>query len=477
MRKDWPVKPRTLSRSRGTVKSPAARAFRYERGMLRQMRLVLILLLPLVAQSAWKAGTAKVSITPAQPIWMAGYDSRTKPSKGILRDIYAKALALDDGSGKIAVMVTIDLVAISPSITDPVVASAAKLGIPRERLLMNVSHTHSAPGAGEEFVFRYKDRLPPEQIAVVRDYTKGLIEKLSQVIEESVRNLAPAHISFGQGLAGLAVNRRRVANRSWPGPVDHDVPVLAVRGESNQLRAIVFGYACHNTSLSNYQINGDWAGFAMEELEKENPGALAMFVQGAGADSNPLPRRTVELSMRHGETIAASVREVLGARMKAVNGPLTVAFEFIDLPFQAPPSREELMKRLNGKDERNKRNARWLLDMLERDGKIRASYPDPLQIWRFGGGPAIIALGGELVVDYALRFKAKYGWADTWVAGYSNDVFGYVPSLRVLKEGGYEGGDALLNRPYPGPFAPEVEELIVDKVDALVRKTLRPSAN
>ena len=437
--------------------------------MVTQMPLLLLLLFPLLAQPAWRAGAAKVSITPTQPIWMAGYDSRTKPSEGVLRDIYVKALALDDGSGRIAVIVTLDLVAVSPSIVDPVVARARKLGIPRERLLLNASHTHSAPGAGEEFVFRYEDRIPPNQIAVVRAYTQGLIEKISTAIEESVRNLAPAQISYAQGLAGLAVNRRRVANRAWPGPVDHDLPVLAVRGDNGKLRAVVFGYACHNTTLGNYMINGDYAGFAMEELEKENQGAVAMFVQGAGADSNPLPRRTVELAMRHGETIAAAVREVLGARMRPVNGPLNAVFEIVDLPFQAPPSREELTARLNGKDEIKKRNARWLLDALERDGKIRASYPDPLQIWKFGAGPTLIALGGELVVDYALRFKSKYGWADTWVAGYSNDVFGYVPSLRVLKEGGYEGGDSLFNRPYPGPFAPEVEELIARKVDALMK--------
>lgn len=425
---------------------------------------ILLLLLSLNAHAAWRAGTAKVSITPGGPIWMAGYDFRNKPSEGVLREIYAKALALDDGSGKIAVMVTIDLVGIAPSITEPVVARAARLGIARERLLLNVSHTHSAPGAGEEFVFRYKDRVPPEQIAVVRAYTKVLIEKLSSVIEASVRNLAPAQLSFAQGFAGVAVNRRRVTNRAWPGPVDHDVPVLAVRGEGNKLRAVVFGYACHNTTLGDYQISGDYAGFAMEELEKENTGAVALFVQGAGADANPLPRRSVELAMHHGSTIAAAVREVLAARMKAVDGPLHAAYDVLDLPFQPPPSRDELNARLNGKDELRKRNARWLLE-----GPVVKSYPDPMQVWKFGPGPKIIALGGELVVDYALRFKAKYGWADTWVAGYSNDVFGYVPSLRVLKEGGYEGGDALLGRPFPGPFAPEVEELIVNKVDLLMK--------
>src|SRR4029453_8631809 len=132
--------------------------------------------------------------------------------------------------------------------------------------------------------------------------------------------------------------------------------------------AIVFGYACHNTTLDDYRISGDYAGFAMEELEKQNPGALALFVQGAGADANPLPRRTVELAMRHGQTLAAAVAEVLRGKMKPVNGVLRAAFENTDVPFQKPPSREELTKRLTDTNAARRRNARWLLDALERDG-------------------------------------------------------------------------------------------------------------
>jgi len=439
------------------------------------MRLmILFCLLPMMAQSSWKAGAAKVSITPSRPIWMAGYDSRTKPSEGVLQDIHAKALALQDDSGATTVLVTIDLVGVAPSITKGIVERAKALGIARERLLLNASHTHSAPSAGEEWVQRFEDRVPPEQVAVVRAYTRGLVEKISAVIAESVRNLAPAQLSFGQGLAGIAVNRRRVTNRSWPGPVDHDVPVLAVRGANGSLRAVVFGYACHNTTLGDYRISGDYAGFAMEELEKQSPGALALFVQGAGADSNPLPRRTVELAMRHGQNLAAAVSEVLQGKMQPVNGALRAVFENTEVPFQKPPSREELTARLADTNAARRRNARWLLDALERDGRIRSSYPDPVQVWQFGDGPTLIALGGEVVVDYALRFKAKYGWSNTWIAGYSNDVFGYIPSRRVLKEGGYEGGDALINRPFPGPFAPEIEEILATKVDELVQKVRQP---
>src|SRR5229473_1734797 len=305
-------------------------------GLKVNMRLTLVIcLLPMIAQPAWKAGVAKVSITPSQPIWMAGYDSRTKPSESVLQDIYAKALALQDDSGSTTVLVTVDLVGVAPSITGGIVERARKLGIARERLLINASHTHSAPSAGEEWVQRFEDRVPPEQVAVVRAYTRELVDKVSGVISESVRSLEPAQLSFGQGLAGIAVNRRRVADPSWPGPVDHDVPVLAVRGASGALRAVVFGYACHNTTLGDYRISGDYAGFAMEELEKQSPGAIALFVQGAGADANPLPRRTVELAMRHGETLAAAVREVMQGKMKAVTGPLRAVYETTEVPFVA----------------------------------------------------------------------------------------------------------------------------------------------
>jgi hypothetical protein len=79
-----------------------------------------------------------------------------------------------------------------------------------------------------------------------------------------------------------------------------------------------------------------------------------------------------------------------------------------------------------------------------------------------------VALGGEVVVDYALRLAREYSGRRMWVAGYSNDVFGYVPSLRVLHEGGYEGGDAMIYYARPGPFGESVEELIVGKVHQLM---------
>ena len=82
------------------------------------------------------------------------------------------------------------------------------------------------------------------------------------------------------------------------GPVDHDVPVLKVAAKDGSLRAVLFGYACHNTTLGGdfYRIGGDYAGYAQAEIEQAHPGATALFVMLCGGDQNPNPRGTLDLA-------------------------------------------------------------------------------------------------------------------------------------------------------------------------------------
>jgi hypothetical protein len=425
---------------------------------------------PASAATGWKAGVAKVKITPTEPIWLAGYAARNKPSEGVLQDIWAKALALEDETGAVSVLVGADLLGFTKPMADTVAAEVAKrYGISRERLVLNASHTHSAPVTGQ--MLRPAYRLGPEQQEVIRRYTANLLDQVVEVIGEALQQREPVELGFEQGFAGFAVNRRRVGHREYPGPVDHDVPVLSVRRAGGDLIAIVFGYACHATVLSDYEVNGDWPGFAQEAIEKAHPGAVALFVAGCGADQNPLPRRKAELAGKYGEILAVAVDFVLEGKMKTVTGPLSAALELVELPFQPVPTREEFRQRLRTGTDAEKNHAEHMLDILDREGKIWDRYPYPVQVWQFGDTFTFISLAGEVVVDYALRFKKKYGWDDTWVSGYNNDVFAYIPSLRVLKEGGYEGGGAMLYYGQPGPFAELVEELIAEKVDRVVRRT------
>ncbi len=426
----------------------------------------------LVAQESggWKAGVAKTVITPSEPIWMAGFGSRNKPSEGVRLDIYVRAVALQDVVNKPSVLVTLDLAGIEREMADAMAERCRKeFGLTRDRLVLNISHTHSGPVAGLVPMPLYD--LEPAQRETVRRYTNDLIDKTVRTVGQAIQGLAPAKLEFGQGLAGIAVNRRRDRLRSLPGPVDQDVPVLAIRGQDGSLLSVVVGYAAHATALSDYLISGDWPGFAVAEIEKRHPGTTALFVQGCGADANPLPRRDEKLARNYGEILAYAVEEVLRGRMATLEGPLRTAFELVDVPFHEVPTREDLQRRLNDKNVFIRRHAKRLLAELDRDGKLPVSYPYPVQIWQFGRGLKFIALGGEVVVDYSLRLKNEFGFDHTWVAGYSNDILAYIPSLRVLKEGGYEGGGAMIYFGRPGPFGAAVEEIIVEKVHDLVERT------
>jgi hypothetical protein len=134
------------------------------------------------------------------------------------------------------------------------------------------------------------------------------------------------------------------------------------------------------------------------------------------------------------------------------------------------PSPEELQKQAQSNDRYQKRHAELLLEELHDKGKLRDAYPLPAHVIQFDHDLMIVAIGGEVVVDFSLRLKNELREMPLWVAGYSNDVFAYIPSARVVKEGGYEGGQATVYTTLPGPFGPAIEEQIVGKVHELVRK-------
>ncbi len=430
-------------------------------------------------RTEWKAGAASVVITPKQPMWMAGYAARKKPSEGTAQELYAKALALEDRRGNRAVIVTSDLIGLVRAITDPIAERVAqRYGLRRDRILFTSSHTHSGPVLRESLVGMYA--LDSERTAAVHAYTERLQEQVVELVGAALKDLAPARLSLGRGRADFAVNRRLKREKGFviavnpEGPVDHEVTVLRVERADGSLRAVLFSYACHNTTLGGdfYRFHGDYAGIAQEAFEKAHPGAVALFMAGCGADANPNPRGTVERARKHGESLAAAVEKTLAGPLRPVAGPLRTAFDRVDLPFAPPPSREELQARLEDKDIYRQRHAKAMLAILDQKGRLPSHYPYPIQVLQFGKDVTLVALGGEVVVDYALRLKRELGGrrGDLWVAAYSNDVFAYIPSRRVLEEGGYEASQSMIYYGQPGPWAPAAEETLVGKVHQLVKK-------
>lgn len=439
--------------------------------------IVAVLLAPIPSAAQWKAGVAKTVITPEQPIWMSGYASRDRPAEGKLHDLWAKALALEDGAGRRAVLVTMDLCGIDRDLSQRVCKRIGeKHGIERAAIALNVSHTHTGPVVGSNLRPMYF--LDERQNTLVDEYTRWLEDRIVAVAGEALGAMKPARLDWGVGSAGFAVNRRTNkeedvtrlrAEGNLKGPVDHELPVLAVRPmEGHGYAAVVFGYACHATTLSFYQWSGDWPGFAQMELEKTFPAATALFVAGCGADQNPLPRRTVQLAQEYGRQTAAAVESTLRTGLKPVDGNLRTLYSEIELAFASLPTREQLETDASSKDRYVSHRAKLLLAQLERDGGLKPTYPYPVQVWKLGGDVVLVLLGGEVVVDYSLRLKKELPAGGTWIAGYSNDVMAYIPSRRVLSEGGYEGGGAMVYYGLPSPWAPEVEERVVNEVHRLV---------
>jgi hypothetical protein len=422
---------------------------------------------------AMKVGVGKSVITPQKNMWMAGYASRSQPSEGKEHDLFAKTLVFEEEDGTRSVLLTADLLGFPRDLSLETASRVEeKWGIPRERLMLCSSHTHTGPvirGNLDSMYFYGED-----QAQLVRAYTDSLPEKFLESIEAALADLSPCHLKWGIGQAHFGKNRRKytiggVVNDLNPiGPVDPDVPVLEVEREDGSTKAVAFGYACHNTTLSFYKFTGDYAGFAQAYLEEKLPGTIALYAAGCGGDINPLPRGTVDHALKYGTQLGEAVLAVLNGEMKRVEGPIEAAYEEIDLPLSEPPTREELEEQTRSNDKFIASRARMLLETIEREGDLDTTYPYPIQIWKFGKDLQMTVLGGEVVVDYSLLLKHLYGKDSQWVIAYANDVMAYIPSLRVLYEGGYEGESSMIYYGLYGPWAPSVEEKILEGVRQLM---------
>jgi hypothetical protein len=446
--------------------------------MASMIGLGVFLALPVAAdggeQTLWRAGVARVNITPDLPIWLSGYGGRDKPAAEKLDDLWAKALVLEDAGDRRAVLVTMDLVGIDRKLSEEVCRRIEERHkLPRAAIALATSHTHSGPVVRGNLVPMYS--LDEDQRTRVEKYAAQLVDKLVEVADLAHDALAPAKLSWANGTATFAVNRRnnpegQVAKlrqqNALVGPVDHDVPVLLVQDAEGMPGAIVAGYACHATVLSGYQVSADWPGAAQREIERRHPGTTAMFWAGCGADQNPLPRRSIALMNDYGRQLADAVDETLMGSLTEIRPSLQTAFVEIGLPFAPLPSRAELELSAAGEPPQGPW-AKYLLSIWDRDGGLPTTYPYPIQAWRLGDGVTWLFLGGEVVVDYALRIKSELGGKRVWVASYSNDVMGYIPSRRVLAEGGYEGGLARFPYGLPAVWDADVERLILDAVRRL----------
>ncbi len=449
------------------------------------MKKILPIILLLISSTLWgaeiKVGIASKVITPQLPFWMTGYASRIRPAAEVLHDIWAKAMVIEEDRDSRIVIVTTDLLGLSHEVSEDIANRVIKkYGIKRSQLLLSSSHTHSGPVVWPSLSMIFDFNVEDQR--VVAQYALKLTDDIVSVVDSAMSRLTPMKVWSGHGTADFAMNRRQptekgiINGKNLNGPVDHDVPVLKVATPDGALKAILFGYACHNTTLqgSGYRINGDYAGFAQIDLEKKFPGATALFFMGCGADQNPQPRGTEELARQHGKSLSEAVQKALLGDLHPVRSPIRTDYTIVDLEFR-PFDLNTYQKEILSADKYLQRRARLMQEAYNK-GWDMSKFRYPVQVVRFNNDLIFLAMSDEVVVDYSLTLKNEYSRENLFVAGYCTELMCYIPTLKILEEGGYEPDTSMIYYGLPGPFANNVEEKILKAIHRMMKHVgARPS--
>jgi neutral ceramidase len=388
-------------------------------------------------------GAAEIDITPTTPVRLSGYASRTTEATGVQQRLFAKAAAFGMGADT-AVMIAVDCTGMPDNVADAVSATLSEgLGIARERIVISSTHTHSGPCVHGYAENLFGGPLPAAQQQHIDQYTALLTERLETVAHDALANRLPGHsITSGTGTVEFGINRRSAA-----GPVDHDLPVLRVADASGVTKAIVTSYAAHAVTLNGDDnlISGDWPGYARNAIENMYPNAVALVMIGAAGDINPSAMGSTASARNHGQSIADEVQRLITDNlMTPMSGSIHAAHGEVELHYatQREPA-----------DPASARLA-----------AAPGSHDYGITSWAFGDDLAMVFMEGEVTVDYSRRLKSIHDDGRLWLNSYTNDVQGYIPSERILYEGGYEADDSSYYYGLPGRWAHGLEDKLVDEV-------------
>jgi hypothetical protein len=382
----------------------------------------LLLCLPL-AGAEYRAGVARVDITPPVGHPMGGYAARTHGATGIHDPLYATVLVIESGGTSLA-LVTCDLRSFVSTRVGQV--AAQRYGI--QTTLIDVSHTHSGP-------LTWELRSP---------WYSEAENKMVDAIGAAKRSMFAASLEISSGEIYLGHNRRKIVNGKgtmwWRNaealpshPVDPAVTTLVVKDERGNTRAVLVNYACHPSILGpeNYEYSADYPGAMRRSIESQIPGATALFVQGGAGDINPYhDKEPVATQFQAGEDAGQALGKYVVSRLKKatpVAGALRTYSEVMEV-----------------KD-------RW-----HPEQKIPVGWT----AGAFGNSFCFAALPGEPFVEFQLTFRAKSECTNSMLLGYSYSAggvwAGYLPTILAAVQGGY-GAD------YNTSVAVGTGEMLIDR--------------
>ena len=425
------------------------------------------------ADDLFHVGVAKVDVTPTHPVVLAGYGGRQGEHTAVDTRLWARALVI--GEAEPVAIVVLDNCGVPAAIRERVVARVAGHGIPSERLVIASTHTHNAPSLEGYAAVLWAGRLDEQQQQHMEQYTEFAVRRMAEAVLSALKTREPMTLSWGRGRLTFGGNRRVLNDGQWAGfgfqrngPVDHSLPVLVARDASDKVRAVWANYACHCTTAgSANRINGDWAGYAAAALDREFSDAVGLVSIGCGADVGPQPAGSGALAQQHGEALAAEVTRVISREpVRLKSGPIAESV-VVELPIDAPQARAFWDEQLRRGGFHNQL-AQVMISRLQKSGRIEKTVSYPLTTWKFGSDLVMVFMAGEVVVDYSVLLNSRIDWRRLWLTAWSNDMPGYIPSRRVLREGGYEADFSQVYYAQPGRYLPEVEDVVLAGVSQLV---------
>ncbi len=403
----------------------------------------------------WKAYLDLASITPPVGVWLTGYAARTKPCTGIHDPLCARALVLENSRGERAALLSLDLIAL----TTEQVNRLRRLvqdwtGIPPQNLLINCSHTHSAPAVGE--------LAAPWMGIPDAAYLDIALRKAATAVKSASEEPLDVQVKFGSAECHIGINRRQrtsegkiVLGKNPEGSVDPRVDVLVLEKPDGDPWVIVFSYACHPVVLGddNYLISADYVGYACEAVERFF-NAWAFFLQGCGGNINPRERGTFDIAEKLGRELAVSVIQAALNAEPVDDETMVGVAQTLRLPLLPPPSakalrqwrKENLERAKTAEEEGRQGEARWRRCEAEwaakvltamRDNSLPTHEPINAQVLRIGD-VAFAALASETFSEIGLTVRKQSPLPHTVPVAYTNGCIGYLPTASAYDEGGYE---------------------------------------
>lgn len=404
--------------------------------------LPLALLLASLACPAFagelRAGTARVEITPPVGTPLGGYGGRFgKGSTGVHDPITAKALVLDDGTTRLAILTT-DLVGTNPEMVQRV---AEKSGFPREHLMVCASHTHSGPGAYGKGAFALISLGAYRQ-----DVFDSMADGMTRALKQANESLQPASLAVGETrLPKFMRNRRKLRIK------DPALWVMRVDTRDGKPLGMLLNLTAHGTVLDehNLELSGDWMGFTQAYLEKNVPGLTALYANGAEGDISPnIPDNSSNFdgARAHGELGGQAALELYRTLKPDKQVKLSVKTSALPVP--------------------------------QTQGALLLGAGKETMLQYFAINDAIlIAVPGEPITYLGLALKAharRQGFAHPAIIGLANDHLAYLLTRAEFLKGGYEANTSFFGESFGEELTVALGKLIGGDVAPLEAELKNP---